>query len=166
MLAIDPGNVYSAFGQIDPGSYRPISFLKLHNSELLSKIEEWHRAAKSGHTIIQSAVIENIIGSYGQVGRTTFDTAIMIGRLEQALSYFVPVEKIPRQLIKKHLCPGVRANDRSVRDALIARFALHDHERGKGTKNNPDFFFGFADDVWSAFAVGVTKLDLDRERNG
>lgn len=107
-----------------------------------------------------------MVGSYGQVGRTTIDTAIMIGRLEQALLSFAPVDKLPRQTIKKHLCPGVRANDKTVRDALIARFASHDRQRGKGTKTRPDFFFGFANDVWAAFAAGVTELDFQTERKG
>lgn len=167
LLAIDPGSERSAYVLIEPDTYRPISFQKLYNSELLEQIGKWRRMAQEGRPAFASAVIETMVGSYGQIGRTTIDTAIMIGRLEQALSYFTHVEKLPRQEIKKRLCPGTRGNDKTVRDALIARFAGWDKQRGKGTKAKPDFFYGFAADVWAAYAAGVIKLDydLEKERN-
>lgn len=141
-----------------------MGFAKLENRELLQQIEHWRGQARCGQSVIDEVVIETIIASYGQkVGRTTFDTAIMIGRLEQALFSFVPVRKIPRQTVRRHLCPGMRANDRTVRAALIERFAVQDKKRGKGTTHHPDFFYGFANDVWAAFAVGATYLDLKKE---
>lgn len=127
---------------------------------MLSRIAWWQEAAAAGHPAFERAVIETIVGSYGaSIGKTTFDTAIMIGRLEQALFSSVPVEKIPRQTIRAHLCPKIRANDKTVRDALIARFALFDKAHGKGTKEQRDFFYGFSADIWSAFAVGTVWLD-------
>lgn len=82
LLAIDPGNVYSAYVLIDPVNYRPVRFAKLANPELMRQIERWRQLAKKGHPALGSAVIETMIGSYGQIGRTTIDTAITIGRLE------------------------------------------------------------------------------------
>ena len=123
----------------------------------------WKQKTEKGHPAFEHAVIETIVGSYGaSIGKTTFDTAIMIGHLEQALFSFVTVEKIPRQTIRAHLCPKMRANDKTVRDALIARFARFDKERGKGSKDKRDFFYGFSNDIWSAFAVGVTLLDREK----
>lgn len=145
---------------MDTETFEACEFDKTDNQELLSRIAWWERKAGNGHPVFDLAVIENIVGSYGaSIGKTTFDTAIMIGRLEQALYSFVPVEKIPRQSIRAHLCPKMRANDKTVRDALIARFARFDLERGKGSRNRRDFFYGFSSDVWSAFAVGVTWID-------
>lgn len=164
LLAIDPGNVNSAYVIIDTETYSPVGFAKLENKELLQQIGHWHDQALRGKPAIDETVIETIIASYGQkIGRTTFDTAIMIGRLEQALFSFAPVKKIPRQTVRRHLCPGIRANDRTVRAALIERFAAQDKKRGKGTTHHPDFFYGFANDVWAAFAVGATYLDLKKE---
>ena len=160
ILAIDPGSTKSAYVIMDSETYMPCEMDKTDNHDLLERVAWWQKKAEKGCPAFELAVIENIVGSYGaSIGKTTFDTAIMIGRLIQALTAFVPVDKIPRQTIRAHICPKVKANDKTIRDALIARFALHDMERGKGTKDNRDFFYGFSNDIWSAYAVGVTLLD-------
>ena len=148
---------------MDAETCEPYEFDKVENRELLERIVWWKQKTEKGHPAFEHAVIETIVGSYGaSIGRTTFDTAIMIGRLEQALFSFVTVAKIPRQTIRAHLCPKMRANDKTVRDALIARFARFDKERGKGSKDKRDFFYGFSNDIWSAFAVGVTLMDREK----
>lgn len=151
---------------LDAATYEPYEFDKVDNKELLDRVMWWEEKSHKGFPVFEKAVIETIVGSYGaSIGRTTFDTAIMIGRLEQALFSFVKVEKIPRQTIRAHLCPKCRANDKTVRDALIDRFALFDKERGKGTKNKRDFFYGFSADMWSAYAVGVTLIDREKGKD-
>lgn len=148
---------------LDAETYEPYEFDKVDNRELLERICWWQQKFEKGHPAFEQAVIETIVGSYGaSIGKTTFDTAIMIGRLEQALFSFAQIEKIPRQTIRAHLCPRMRANDKTVRDALIARFARFDKKRGKGSKDRRDFFYGFSNDIWSAFAVGVTLLDREK----
>lgn len=52
--------------------------------------------------------------------------------------------------------------DGQIRASLIRRFARHDTANGRGTKANPDVFYGFHGDMWQAMAVGVTWLDRER----
>ena len=42
---------------------------------------------------------------------------------------------------------------------MIRRFARHDLKSVRGTKDNPDVFYGFAGDMWQATVIGVTWLD-------
>lgn len=154
IIAIDPGNEESAFVVME--GYKPITFGKIKNSQLLFKLEAQEYAGKVEQTVIE------MVASYGMtVGREVFETCVWIGRFTQAA--FTPVDYIYRMEEKKNLCHDSRAKDKNIRQALIDRFADHDLKNGKGTKDNPDWFFGFKADVWAAYAVGVTWLDKKQE---
>lgn len=154
ILAFDPGNEYTAYCLIDDDR-RPVEFGKVSNKDALVYV--YHHA---GDTRIEAVVIE-MVASYGMaVGKSVFETCVMIGRLTEAaeMSYF-PVDYIYRIEEKTTICHDSKAKDSNIRQALIDRFAQHDLKNGKGTKKNPDWFYGFAKDEWAAYAVGTTWLD-------
>ena len=155
LLAIDPGNIESAYVLMD--GYHCTDFGKLPNDELLAIV------SKGAYRFCAIEMVE----SYGMaVGREVFDTCVWIGRFSQAaISAGVVPRYIPRRSVKLNLCGNSRAKDTNVRQALIDRIAKHDVKIGKGTAKNPDWFHGFKSDIWPAYAVGVTWLDGEDNRH-
>jgi hypothetical protein len=60
---------------------------------------------------------------------------------------------------KMNLCGSMKANDSTIKQALVDRFASGQKNYGKGTKKAPGFFYGFSKDMWAAMAVAVTYYD-------
>ena len=170
ILAIDPGNVESAYVLLDKETYEPLLFGKVKNEDLLEIIKEEK---------YEELAIE-MIASYGMpVGREVFDTCVFIGRcveaaknkkakdLQKDLREFSAVNTIPetkpfyeyvyRKEEKMNLCGSMKAKDSNIRQALIDRFGE------VGTKKNPGFFYGFKKDIWAAMAVGVTYIDRSKK---
>ena len=152
VLAVDPGNIESAFCLMERETLRPLRFEKVKNNELA----EWmkHQA------VFDEFVIERV-QSYGMaVGRDVFQTCEWTGRFVQiATDKEVPVFYVHRKDEKLHICADSRAKDANIRRALIDRFAVHDLKNGKGTKKRPDFFYGFHADCWAAYSVGLTYIE-------
>ena len=148
VLAIDPGNRQSAWCMVDGETLKPLSFGKEENQVVLDAVQ---------NLSYDSIVIERV-ASYGMaVGRDVFETCEWVGRFTQAAS--VPPDYVYRREETLHLCGDSRAKDANIRRALIDRFAQHDLKNGKGTKKNPDWFYGFSADVWQAYAVAVTYVE-------
>lgn len=151
ILAIDPGDVQSAYCFLDRETLRPLRFAKVDNQTLLLIVQV---------EAYEEIVIERVQSFGMAVGRNVFETCEWIGRYTQAAT--APVYYIYRQEEKLHICRDSRAKDANIRRALIDRFAQHDLDNGKGTKKNPDWFYGFKADCWSAYAVGLTFLETKR----
>lgn len=168
VLAIDPGNLESGWCVVDSETARPLQKGKTENERLA----KWIRCACLGmETVdgepapigeIDEAVIE-MVASYGMpVGATVFETCVWIGRFEQIIwSHGKPVTKLYRKEVKKNVCGSMRAKDGNVSQALIDRFAPETRNHGKGTKDQPGWFYGFRADIWQAYALAVTYCDLD-----
>lgn len=159
ILAIDPGTTQSAFCLMRTEDQSCVQF-GIHANAVLP-------GTVLGEYPVGRVVIE-MVASYGMpVGREVFETCVWIGRFAQiAEDWDVPVDFVYRRDVKLHLCGSAQANDANIRHALIDRYAAHDLKSGKGTKKNPDWFYGFSKDVWAAYAVGVTYIDRKDEKHG
>lgn len=155
ILAIDPGNIESGYVRIDAETFRPIDFGKVANDVLADRLRGiwFHLAA-----------IEQI-GHYGTgmpAGRDVFDTCRWIGRFEQIVAdRGSRPELVLRARVKTHLCGTPKAKDSNVAQALVDRFAPGQRNRGKGTKSAPGWFYGFARDIWQAYALAVYVADQE-----
>ena len=146
ILAIDPGNIESAYVLMEKDTYKPIEFGKVGNHYLLKLILE----------LKYDEIIVEMIASYGMaVGATVFDTCVWIGRFIQARQC-PNYEFIYRKEEKMNLCGSMKAKDSNIRQALIDRFGI------VGTKKEKGWFYGFKKDIWAAYAVGTTYLDKKR----
>jgi hypothetical protein len=153
-MAIDPGNEQSAYVICD--DYAIIKFGKVNNRELLEEIDINHKE-------FEEAAIERVQCLGMAVGATVFETCEWVGRYTQLLEMCgIKAEYVYRSEEKIDICGNKQAKDGNIRQALISRFAKT--ANGKGTIKAPDFFYGFSQDVWSAYAVLVTYLDREKER--
>lgn len=154
ILAIDPGNLYSAYCLIDTDTMKPLQFDKTENAIVRAALEQKERYDK--------AVIE-MIGHYGTgmpAGKSVFDTCVWIGRfMEAADRQGRTIDLLMRREEKLDLCGSMKAKDSNIVQALIDRFAPNVPNRGKGRKNQPGWFYGFHADIWQAYAVGITYID-------
>lgn len=148
ILAIDAGNEESGYCLIDVETYKPIEFGKIDNTQMLMKVLD----------LDYDTLVLEMVASYGMpVGASIFETCVWIGRFIQARKC-PNYEYIYRKEEKINLCNSMKAKDSNIRQALIDRFGE------VGTKNNQGFFYGFKKDIWSAFAVGCTYLDKQKEK--
>lgn len=161
LLAIDPGNIDSAFAFIDRETREPLLVGKVPNAQLLGIIDgSWAGTAAWRPATTHVAV--EMVASYGMpVGAEVFQTCVWIGRFTQAVRDWRGLEAWPvfRSEVKIAICHDSRAKDANITQALVDRFALGQPNRGKGTKKEPGWFHGFAADIWQAYAVAVTEAD-------
>jgi len=149
ILAIDPGNTESGYALIDPGTCRPIEVGKIPNKDLRERI------SNGDFDDLELVAIE-MVASYGMaVGKEVFETCVWIGRYLEVVNPPTPVQLIYRRNVKLHLCHTSKAKDANITQALIDRFASGQPNRGKGTKAEPGWFYGFKADIWQAYALAV-----------
>jgi hypothetical protein len=147
ILAVDPGNVESAYIFFDGGIGR---FGKVPNADMREIILQ----ARNSGTVLAC----EMIASYGMaVGASVFETCVWIGRFLEAWGDDKTVRLVKRIEVKSHVCHSAKAKDANIRQALIDRFG----EPGK--KSSPGATYGISADVWAALAVAVTAYDKYRE---
>jgi hypothetical protein len=156
LLAIDPGPTESGWVIIDR-NYHPIDFGKEGHSTLFPHDnvprQEWYREQ------LHSVVIEKPVCQKWS-GASVSDTAMVAGVLAGQFQMLCDnVFLVNRAKVRGRLC-GNRGNDSKCIAKLHRRFAPGVSNKGKGTKKEPGFFYGFTGDVWQAFALGTVFLDL------
>ena len=155
VIAIDPGTTQSAWVIMDSETLKPEKAGIDENEDLLWMLKTMDMSMEDRCAI-------EMIASYGMpVGKEVFEPCVWIGRfyeVSSCLTGYYP-ELIYRREEKLHICESPKANDATIRHALIDRFAEHDFKFGRGTKKNPDWFYGFKQDMWAAYAVGLTFIE-------
>lgn len=151
ILAIDPGDVKSAYIFYDTETKKPGSYGIVENKEILRVINNCDRSS------ILLAI--EMISSYGMpVGKSVFETCIWIGRFIQWWDNDETYKLIYRQEVKMLLCNSMRAKDSNIRQAIIDRY--EPTGEGKipqiGTKKQPGPLYGISKDIWSALAIAIT----------
>lgn len=158
ILAIDPGNVESGYTLIEVKTQKPIRHGKIKNEELeelmLNEFEYDH-------------LVLEMVASYGMsVGQSVFDTVFHTGRFSNIKPH-IPYSQVYRRDVKMHLLGKSAVKDTHITQLLVHRFTTPDERKewgdyGKGVKANQGFFYGFNNDIYQSFAVGITWLDVTK----
>ena len=158
VMAIDPGPELS--GVVIHNGTTHCAFGIWDNLSILDLIEMPEKYGKFDRVIIEE------IAGYGMpVGKNVFMTVFWSGRFyDRAKTAGIPIDLIPRKQVKMHLCGNTTAKDKNIIIAIVDRVDPYREfgNYGKGTKNNPGPFYGFSKDVWQAYALLLTWLDLNK----
>lgn len=153
IFAIDPGNTASGYAVVEHDGEKILRVVekgKTENSKIFELLEKYDESVP---------VAIEMVASYGMpVGMEVFDTCVWIGRFAQAAKGH-RIELIYRKEEKLCLCGSLKAKDGNITQALVDRFAPGQPNKGKGTKKEPGFFYGFSKDMWAAMAVATTYFD-------
>lgn len=160
ILAIDPGNEFSAYVCMND-DFTIKEGDKLENKDMLDTLEVFLNYGTNKKVAIE------MVACYGMaVGKTVFETCVFIGQLKEMCRVFdIEPTFIYRKDEKMTLCHSMKAKDANIRQALIDKYAKFDFKNGKGTKANPDTFYGFKADMWAAMAVAHAYKELYLERS-
>ena len=160
LMAIDPGTTESGWVEVEHDGKTIIRVLdkgKSRNEEILRRLY---------YMVGTHDIAIEMVASYGMpVGREVFETCVWIGRFLQAAAILpghTAEHLVYRMEEKSRICHSGKANDSTIRHALVDMFAPGQKNYGKGTKKAPGFFYGFGEDVWQAMAVAVTWVDRQK----
>lgn len=147
ILAIDPGTTESAYVVWDAMRGEIIDKGKVSNEDLYNK--------STGLSMCCAVIAFEMMASYGMpVGKEVFETVLFTGRLIERVNCNAIRALVYRQQVKLHHCHSPKANDATIRQALIDRLGA------PGTKNKPGPTYGVTKDVWSALAIAVFAGDV------
>jgi hypothetical protein len=154
ILAIDPGSEQSAWVAYGVASGVLRSFAREPNEQLLTRLRE---AGRQEH--VDRVVIEWTAPRGMPASAQLFETLWWAGRFAEAARP-LPVERLKRLDVKRHICGRTNATDTNIRAALIDRYGGVGGKRAAiGLKASPGPLYGVSKDVWAALAVACTWAD-------
>ena len=165
ILAIDPGPKESGYVVISQ-TYHVINSAKIPNDILHALIDDF---------LLTEAVLEEAV-CRKWAGREVSDTAFQAGRFHYQLCDKLDgdVTLLNRSKVRWHITGVRKSNDSKVIDSIIKRFqpsAWAEDERGELSRPSmlkiarANNLRGFTKDVWQAYALAVTYLDLKRGKD-
>lgn len=151
VLAIDPGNFATAYVLLS-GDRKIHAFDKVDNLVFRTRLHNMVNAVECGsHLRVPTKVAIEQVASYGMaVGASVFDTCTWIGRYLEICYGFTTVEQVVRLEVKLAICRSPKANDATIRAALLDLYGA------PGTKKSPGPTYGITKDVWAALALAET----------
>ncbi len=152
VIGCDPGPEKSALVVFDGTAVVNTEF------GLNADIEAWLEHLDHAERMV--LVIEKIESFGMAVGAEVFETVFHSGRFAKAFDPYC-VERMPRRVVKQHICHTARATDSNIRQALIDRFGGQDKAIGK--KASPGPLYALKGHLWAAFAVAITYADQHAE---
>lgn len=152
VLAVDPGTEESAFVLFD--GQRVLQHATEPNADLLARLVN----CGFSHAI-HEAVFEQVESFGMPVGREVFETVFWTGRFFEAVALWggTVVDRLPRRVVKLHLCSSARAKDANIRCAILDRFGGKEQAIGRKAAQGP--LFGIKSHEYAALAVALTWLD-------
>lgn len=157
VLAIDAGTTQTGFCFVDEATLEPIQFGKINNDKVYDEI---HRLSNLVNSKCKYRIAIEQFAHYGSkhpMGATTIEAITWNGKfIREAEQLGIPYEYVYRKEEKMLILGTMKGGDTEIRHALIQRFAKT--ENGKGTKDDPDYFYGFANDVWAAYCVALVAI--------
>ncbi|MHC4644307.1 MAG: hypothetical protein ACYTBJ_02310 [Planctomycetota bacterium] len=151
LLAIDPGP--SACGAV-----------WLVDGELEASTSAIGRAAVTAtiYTRYVDEVVIEMVVSYGMpIGKTTMETLVTIGRIEEACRRSkIKCHRLTRPEVCIELCGSTRAKQANVRQATRDLYPATGEGKYPevGTKAKPGPLYGIKSHAWEALALGVVWL--------
>lgn len=164
VIAIDPGTTESGVCIVRTEDYKPLWCAKVPNEELLDQVflvtDRLQICCRDCVLVIERMYNPKAASSH------VFLTCEWIGRFDVLFSQGAWLSGETAYLYRyeeyRFLCGKEYAhNDKGVKSALVDRFAYGEANYGKGTKKAPGWFYGFAADTWSAYAIAVTFIDRE-----
>ena len=165
VLAIDPGTTMSGACFVRIEDYKPLWAVKEPNKTVQLGLYPLIRRVGATPQEVQ-CVIERMHNPLN-VDSNVFLTCEWIGRFDWHYECYTAraAEFIYRHQEYKNLCANIYSrNDKGIKQALVERFAYGQPNYRKGTAKEPGWFHGFSADMWSAYAIAVTWIDLKKER--